>query len=130
MLTKKCSKIIIFDFYSRSSLAKIEMEAKKSGNAALWIDFSDIFNSRSGRRTANSDTYVINELKIEKNSDTDDDQDVTMIPESEYPVKIRSKSISNGSSGYKSGEEDFVGTVRRRSSVLETLKKFICLGHQ
>ena len=44
-------------------------------------------------------------------------------------------SVSNGSSGYKSGEDEIVvpengGTlIPRRTSLLESLRNFICIGH-
>ena len=127
-------KRLLYEKYgrARSSLAKVDTDGTKKpcvggpNAAALWIDFSDILNS-SGRRTVNSDTYIINDLKLEEiKSDDDDDQDVTMIPDP------RKRSISNGSSGYKSDEDPRNGYPegRRRSSVFEAFKNFICLGHQ
>ena len=97
-------KRLLYEKYgrARSSLAKVEMEAAKiksgNGNAAttsavaVCFDlFSDILNSNSGRKTVNSDTYIMTDLKNEEiiKSDSDDDHDVTIIP----PIKSRCSKI-------------------------------------
>ena len=100
-------KRLLYEKYgrARSSLAKVEMEAAKikSGNGntaaaattsavAVCFDlFSDILNSNSGRKTVNSDTYIMTDLKNEEiiKSDSDDDHDVTIIP----PIKSRCSKI-------------------------------------
>ena len=98
-------KRLLYEKYgrARSSLAKVEMEAAKiksgNGNAAATTSavtvcfdlFSDILNSNSGRKTVNSDTYIMTDLKNEEiiKSDSDDDHDVTIIP----PIKSRCSKI-------------------------------------
>ena len=109
---------------------------EKSG--LLWIDFPDFLN-KSGRRTVNSDTFIINDLKMEGSglvidSSDDDDADVTMVPMIERR-KISESSSSSGVSSQESSRDDPILMlpnlleIRRRSSgMLESLKNFICLG--
>ena len=115
---------------ARSSLAKfdnpkLDNKRQKSGNAppmSLWFDLSDILNTSSGRRTANSDTFVMNDLNMNKtvktsgsdDEENDDDKDVTIIP-------LRK------SEPYNMYRPDKM--YRRRSSgMLDTLRNFMCLG--
>ena len=57
-----------------------------SAVAVCFDLFSDILNSNSGRKTVNSDTYIMTDFKNETiKSDSDDDHDVTIIP----PIKSR-----------------------------------------
>ena len=67
------------DFVAESMKKK---KLEKSG-LLTFSDFSDILN-QSGRRTVNSDTYIINDLKMEDpglviDSSDDDDADVTVV---------------------------------------------------
>lgn len=114
---------------ARSSLAKFAPKKEKS----------IIENILNGRRTVNSDTFIINDLtliepKNELNSyeseSSDDDNDVTMILSS----KKSSNSLSSGSSQASSnsfGQEENMLYMRRRSSgMLETLKNLICVGQK
>ena len=116
---------------ARSSLAKFDNpksdnKRQKSGGAtqpmSLWFDLSDILNTSSGRRTANSDTFVMNDLNMNKtvkasgsdDEENDDDKDVTIIP-------LRK------SEAYNMYRPDKM--YRRRSSgMLDTLRNFMCLG--
>ena len=116
---------------ARSSLAKFDNpksdnKRQKSGGAthpmSLWFDLSDILNTSSGRRTANSDTFVMNDLNMNKtvkasgsdDEENDDDKDVTIIP-------LRK------SEPYNMYRPDKM--YRRRSSgMLDTLRNFMCLG--
>ena len=116
---------------ARSSLAKFDNpksdnKRQKSGGAtqpmSLWFDLSDILNTSSGRRTANSDTFVMNDLNMNKSvkasgsddEENDDDKDVTIIP-------LRK------SEPYNMYRPDKM--YRRRSSgMLDTLRNFMCLG--
>ena len=117
---------------ARSSLAKFEnpkLDNKSRGSggqvvqkSSLWFDLSDILNTSSGRRTATSDTFVINDLNMNntngnESASEDDDKDVTMVPlrKSEPLILYQPKNTE-----YK--------MYRRRSSVMETLKNFMCLG--
>ena len=112
---------------------------EKSG--LLWIDFPDFLN-KSGRRTVNSDTFIINDLKMEgsglvidSSDDDDDDADVTMVP----MIERRKTSESSSSSGVSSQDmsrEDILTLpnlleIRRRSSgMLESLRNLMCLGNK
>ena len=122
---------------ARSSLAKfdnpkLDNKRQKSGGAShpmsLWFDLSDILNTSSGRRTANSDTFVMNDLNMNKtvkanvgsdDEENDDDKDVTIIP-------LRKSEPYNM---YRPDKNTVGRMYRRRSSgMLDTLRNFMCLG--
>ena len=120
-------------------LAKSMKRDKLEKSGLLWIDFPDFLN-KSGRRTVNSDTFIINDLKMEGSglvidSSDDDDADVTMVP----MIERRKTSESSSSSGVSSQDmsrEDILTLpnlleIRRRSSgMLESLKNLMCLGNK
>ena len=116
---------------ARSSLAKFDNpksdnKRQKSGGAtqpmSLWFDLSDILNTSSGRRTANSDTFVMNDLNMNKtvkasgsdDEENDDDKDVTIIP----LQKSEPYNMYRPDKMYR----------RRSSGMLDTLRNFMCLG--
>ena len=120
---------------ARSSLAKFDhpkLDHKRTQKShvvshpmSLWFDLSDILNTSSGRRTANSDTFVMNDLNMNKtlknvsDDEEDDDKDVTIIP-------LRKSEPYNM---YRPDKNTVGRMYRRRSSgMLDTLKNFMCLG--
>ena len=119
-------------------LAKSMKREKLEKSGLLWIDFPDFLN-KSGRQTVNSDTFIINDLKMEGSGlvidSSDDDADVTMVP----MIERRKTSESSSSSGVSSQDmsrEDILTLpnlleIRRRSSgMLESLKNLMCLGNK
>ena len=118
---------------------------------ATWMDFSDILHHRSGRKTANSDTFIINDLNLVDSSDLiqdsseDDDNDVVITKPvnskpfnpvniisvfKKSPVK-KSGSVSSEDSNDSSEIEApsmLYQRTRRRSSLLENLKNFLCVS--
>jgi hypothetical protein len=136
---RRCKNKSKLDFDNLlTSSSKIDPDNRKSGSScAMWIDFSEILNQRSGRRTVNSDTYIIKDFEhqndVIKNSDdvtvsdADDDNDVTMIPVN------NSSDFSSPSNTFIIGENESKTSklLRRRSSgMLETIRNLICLGQQ
>lgn len=124
---------------ARSSVARIDnlnLDSNRNHDTVVtWADFSDFFyhHHQSGRRTANSDTFIINDLKRANSIDDDkdefdDDNDVTMVPMVRFFAKSK-KTLSSKATSQES--TDFKRLFRRRSSgMLETLRNFICLGPQ
>ncbi len=135
---------------ARSSLAKFTEQNNYQPKLPLpkkvetWIDFSQLFLNQSGRRSVNSDTFIINDLKMDNCnnnciiSDIDDDEDVEMLPAWKQSKSSKSGSISSkssSSSGLIISEEEeeatnmlYIRKRRRSSGVFETLKNLICVG--
>ena len=116
---------------ARSSLAKFEnpkLDNKKQQQllqkSSLWFDLSDILNTSSGRRTAASDTFVINDLNmnntnLESECSEDEDKNVIMVPLRKSEPMILYENNKN---------TDYKMYRRRSSGMIETLKNFMCLG--
>ena len=128
------------------------MKKKKLEKSGLltFSDFSDLLN-QSGRRTVNSDTYIINDLKMEDpglviDSSSDDDADVTVVTINQE----NTRNIQKGSGKYRKNSDESCSSsgvssqdessrddlpplwdIRRRSSgVIESLRNFMCVGHR